>query len=139
MIHDCVWNSLYFYWTNFWFLLPVVLLVLWSLTLLQHPKFSLILSSVLVILLVYFISIIQYSAFNANGLLSTVHAESTNPLLTNSVNKYHPFIFYCMVLGLVYQYQLSLSFSKHYIGRLLIRYRSEEHLIYTVITLSLGG
>lgn len=105
----------------------------------QRPKFIPTLFSLLAGLLVYTTSIVQYSAFNSNGLLCLFHAEATNPLLTNSVNKYHPFIFYCMTLSFVYKYQLGVSYVKTYKSELIIRYGAENHLIYTVITLALGG
>lgn len=117
----------------------MVLLIVWSLTLMQRPKFIPTLFSLLAGLLVYTTSIVQYSAFNSNGLLCLFHAEATNPLLTNSVNKYHPFIFYCMTLSFVYKYQLGVSYVKTYKSELIIRYGAENHLIYTVITLALGG
>ena len=137
--HDSVLNSLYYYWTNFWFLLPTVLFIIWSVTLIKTPLFKFHTHVIWVVLLGYSFSISQYYMFNSCGLVSALHNETVNTLLTNSINKYHPFIFYTTILGLTYSYQVGVRSRTNYLIHNTYGYNPNNFLVLLISTLALGG
>ena len=137
--HDSVLNSLYYYWTNFWFLLPTILFIIWSITLIKTPLFKFRISVIWAALLWYSFSINQYYMFNSCGLGSALHNETVNTLLTNSINKYHPFIFYTTILGLTYLYQVGVRSRTNYFIHNIHDYNPNNFLVLLISTLALGG
>lgn len=136
-------NVLYFVWTSFWYLPAYILLLglvsVWFRT--YSPHLAQI--TLCLLLISYAFTLIDYQAFNSTTL-PFYRAESWNTLLTNSINKYHPFIFYSTIFGLVLTYWSSMiapwhtwlsSFSGFYSQHALL----QDKLIYIVFTLFLGS
>jgi len=95
---DFYGSVLYFVWTSFWYLPSYTLLLI--LVAISFNARSIRLSYILLslLLLAYSCTLLDYQALNPTPL-PFCRGESWNTLLTNSVNKYHPFIFYSTISG----------------------------------------
>lgn len=95
VFNDFYLNIYYFFWTNFWYLTTFVLIlfVLHYITMFNKHIKAFVLS-ILPILLVLLVSQSDYFLSNPQTMSFMVSTENLNNLLTNSINKYHPFIFY---------------------------------------------
>jgi len=92
--HDHILNLVYFYWTNFWFVLPFIGVISVILLVTSKTKLNWIFLTSIILIQYYILSLPQYTMFNFTGWLTNCHSENVNSLLTNSINKYHPLIFY---------------------------------------------
>ena len=140
---DFYGNVLYFVWTSFWYLPSYVLLL--ALVSVWFSIHSTQISHILlyVLLLIYSFTLIDYQALNPTTL-PPYRGESWNTLLTNSVNKYHPFIFYSTISGVILIYCSITSAPKHtrlsYFTDFVNRYAFlQDKLTYIVFTLFLGS
>lgn len=113
--NDFYINRFYFFWTNFFYLYYFIVIVILSLYSYQwiHTRLNMVFI-ILSVGLFYFMSTTNYwfNAFNVHNMDS----ELLNPLLINSINKFHPFLFYIATFwSLIYYFKftsLFLYFSK---------------------------
>ena len=98
--HDHCLNLMYFYWTNFWFVIPLIITILVLNMLVFYTSTSWIWIVFGLVLINYLLSLTHYISLNSLGFPEYTHNENVNPLLTNSINKYHPFIFYTVMVVL---------------------------------------
>lgn len=105
-LNDFFWNNYYYFWTSFWF----IPLLVTTITLILYTTFMNIYSKSLFLIVIAvgitYYEITDYWLMNVDSINLTVHTESINTLLTNSINKFHPFIFY-LSLQLFFVYGLS--------------------------------
>lgn len=143
VINNFLINLFHYYWTNFWFLIPTVLLTFLLYSQLYLKFFNLYYNILLAIIIIYFFTLIHYWCGNAIIFEMVSKKENLNPLLTNSINKYHPFLLYwssVWILILV----LNLNNSNVKANIRLAPNQNYQNLIphafiVNLITLSLGG
>jgi len=97
--NDFYVNSLNYVWTSFWYLPSYVLLTITVFVYTHLRGVTALGVSFVLFLFVYVSTLLDYNSFNPTPFLEYSRAEHVNTLLTNSVNKYHPFIFYNTVAG----------------------------------------
>lgn len=142
--HNFIINSLYYFWTNFWYLLPFVSVFLLLTASLYVTHTSLWFIAFFILILFYFLLLSYYWVFNALVLEIFWKNELLNILLANSINKYHPFVFYSALIYTKVIYFEYTNYSK------LIKFKSIGQNKYIVIfsilyvvamliTLVLGG
>ena len=99
--HEFISNSFHFYWTSFWFLLPFIgFSILLSATS-TNEIFVMKNLALITGMMFYLFSVFNYNSMNQIFLNILVREELINPLLLNSINKYHPFVFYTSLILLV--------------------------------------
>lgn len=125
-------NALHYFWTSFWYL-PTNILIMSSIVLLRNQKnLNLFQFFTLTFLILTWWTLIDYYSFNSCGLLNYVREEHVNTLLTNSVNKYHPFIFYFTVTV------ITLTLLKTKVLGHIYLFGSRKYVLYTQLYLSTG-
>lgn len=87
-------NTYYFYWTSFWYLTAVIVITKLTFTLVYLRTVGVTLSLIIFWLVVYSLTTFEYWGYNYTHLDFLKPEFQINSLLTNSINKYHPFIFY---------------------------------------------
>ena len=120
IIDDSYLNLYYFYWTNFWYLplfFSAILLTVGLVVCVGNIHLTLK-APTLLLLSVGVVEVIDYTG--TNTLLHGWVSESLdfNTLLTNNINKYHPFLLYCglalLVSLSVEQLYSSLSYKSRF-------------------------
>ena len=145
-LNDFFINYYYFFWTNFWYLtvfIPIILYIYMYFFETFSSKLSHILWTCLLLLL--FIKLVDYWNFiNFNFEISLTN-KNFNTLLVNSLNKYHPFIFYSAVMYLVVYSKLTFfyenkpcKFIYSSVNISFIKY-SRNNLLAISITLFMGS
>lgn len=143
--NEFVLNLFHFYWTSFWYLLPFISLSLLLFVFIQLSSINLKSLSLVVLMLIYFSLINNYNSLNQVLIEILIREESINPLLLNSINKYHPFVFYTSLILLI---SLTFNNSKQKSKKTnfnynkftnLSRSESETYLMLITLTLSWGG
>jgi len=143
-------NSYYYLWTSFWYI-PTLL------TFISSVKLEFVLTKVAVlrhthIYLAMIVGVVtlelgDYWYLNTHHITYTIDSLAVNPLLTNSINKYHPLLFYISVLGLVVVcvYTNSLRryrtdyFTFSSVVRYVISYSTQYLIYYITVTLFWGS
>ena len=97
-INESYLNLFNFFWTNltYLYLFSFVCLLLIFIVSLKAHKFNEVVALVLAIL-VYATELTTFLVINCNSSCLTFNSSSINLLLSNNLNKYHPFIFYISV------------------------------------------
>jgi hypothetical protein len=92
----------YFFWTSFWYLPSAYLALLTFSYYSLFVKFLTKLSALVTLTLtgLYLLEFYEYSFLNLSCTYLVMDSDLINTLLTNSINKYHPFIFYISTLHL---------------------------------------
>jgi hypothetical protein len=145
-LNDFFLNYYYFFWTNFWYLILFVPLILYTYLYffeVFHNKLSQIIF--LFVLLILFIKFTDYWSFiNFNFRIGLVN-KNFNILLVNSLNKYHPFIFYTSIMYIIMHHKLSFfyenktnSFIYSSKSARIIKY-NRNNLLAISITLFMGS
>ncbi len=101
-INDAYVSSYYFLWTNLTYLPPFFWALVLSRSLLS-PKLSprsSIIFSIVPFFFLYLTELLDYLALNSPDVISLYGSTGLNTLLTNTLNRYHPFIFYSGVFYL---------------------------------------
>ena len=112
-LNDFFLNTYYYFWTNFWFIPSFVttslylILWFWNINLIKLNHFCFIL---LFILLGFEFN--NYWFLNLFSWEIYLNSENFNLLLTNSINKYHPFLFYISLILLLY-YSVATTLNKY--------------------------
>ena len=93
-LDDFFINNFYYLWTSFLYL-PILFFTLYSLNTLSLfiEKFRLIPTIILALLLI-FLNTFDFWSFNTVHYYDITNSEEINTLLFNTINKYHPFLFY---------------------------------------------
>ena len=136
-VNESFLNTYFLLWTNFWYLAPfyffLALLLPWSSTYFW----------ITIILYAYYITeLLDFTTFNLTW--KATELTQFNTLLTNSLNKYHPFIFFVSTL-FYYYYTLLIMFyneTKRYtVTILLIKIKQSNSILFLVnlTALTLGG
>lgn len=142
--HNFLLNMLYYYWTNFWFLIPTVSIsfLLIACLNIRVVAWGVILPAMITLL--YLLTLNHYWVTNTTIFEIRLRKENLNLLLTNSINKYHPLLFYVSLFALISLYLKT--------GRARYKTRTKQinsevqwlsnalfFLIINLFTLSLGG
>jgi len=99
-LHTRLWvneffvNTYYFYWTSFWYLTAVVIITKLTFTLAYLRTINSALLLLICWLIVYSLTTFEYWGYAYVNTDFLKPEYQINSLLTNSINKYHPFIFY---------------------------------------------
>ena len=145
--NDFPLNSFFYLWTSFWYI-PLLLTVV-SLSYLLNLN-SILSKAKLVSLsggtCVVFLLLIDYWVLNIHGHDVLNNSDNFNNLLSNSINKYHPGIFYYVSTSLISYLVLigasftltKLTFTSNCFSSIIYRKRVNL-LVVTIATLSLGG
>lgn len=93
-LDDFFINNFYYLWTSFLYL-PILFFILYALNILSLfiAKFRLMPTVVFVTLLA-FLNTFDFWGFNIVHYSDIINSEEINTLLFNTINKYHPFLFY---------------------------------------------
>jgi len=108
---DAYIGTYYFWWTNLTYL-PLFFFTVVLLFLLTNnfPSYLVTLTLLVLAYTVYPLELVDYLALNCHYGTSTYGGYGLNTLLTNTMNRYHPFIFYASVsllgLSILYVYAL---------------------------------
>lgn len=107
---DFFLNNYFYFWTTFWYIPTIFILTLTVLILYFFLKLGCITTwaSVFFILSLTNFELLDYWYTNPTYSYIFISNELVNPLLTNSINKYHPFIFYTVVIT------YTINYYKHY-------------------------
>lgn len=115
--NDSFVNLFNFFWTSFTYLPSFFFLIFFQLMLLKHVfKTNYYVIIVLLVYWLYNIELFDFVILNYQFETISTNYSSINLLLTNSLNKYHPFIFYISVILL-----FNILFS--ILSSLLLNYR----------------
>jgi len=148
-INDFFINTYYYYWTTFWYIplfISILILSLASFHIKNLSKFLIFIYVLLIFLLV--LESVDYWYLNSNYFFTQLYNNNFNILLTNSINKYHPFMFYSTISMFFYLYVISNNFVNSsfenfkYIGSDFIKFIKLYKFIYLFIisyTLFLGS
>ena len=106
--NDTYAGTYYFWWTNLTYL-PLFFFTVALLFLLSsnRPSYSVWLMSLVLMYIAYPLELVDYLSLNAHYSTSTYGGYGLNTLLTNTMNRYHPLIFYISVSLLA----LSISYA----------------------------
>jgi len=145
-INDSFINSFNFFWTTFLYLPSFFFLVLIITSISKTaPLTRLMFVYLFIFYLLYNIEISDFLILNLNLNVNNLNTTSLNLLLTNNLNKYHPFIFYLSVvflLNLIYQnFNLWFSrfnFTKTYFSN-YIYYNMNRITLVNLLALFLGS
>lgn len=99
--NDACLGTYYFWWTNLTYL-PLFFFALTILAL-SHcaaTRYTFWSSICFIIYAFYPLELVDYLALNTDALVSVYSSYSLNTLLTNVLNRYHPFVFYLSVIML---------------------------------------
>ena len=100
--HDTLFSSYYFWWTNLTYL-PLFFFLLyltWVKVIVWLPGNQPVISF-LIFLLLYPFEVFDHITLNALDLVSSYSTSGLNVLLTNSLNRYHPLVFYLSAIPLL--------------------------------------
>ena len=131
---------LYYYWTNFWFLTPTIFISFLLVITLNaiSTVWGIVLSTI--VALIYLLTLDNYWVTNSVVFEVCLRKESLNLLLTNSINKYHPLLFYVSLFYLTSMFfRIKYSSSKQKLNETRLINHSLFFLILNLFTLSLGG
>lgn len=143
-LNDFVFNSYYFYWTSFWYLSIVISLLKLLLTFLYIRSYAPYYIFILYSLIVYALVLCDYWSYVFIPSVNLVWESQINSLLTNSINKYHPFIFYLSLVQVYIIWVLFIStktktrFISSY-TKLLVSQKLSLCSSMILFTLSLGS
>ena len=146
--NDFFLNKYYAYWTNFSYLYLFILCFIIFYTVIFYKNMYNNLLAVLSLLLYFILILGLYSYWSSNTQLFVADLASLNfnKLLQNSINKYHPFLFYMSSLPIFcfYYKTYSLEISTRFCLFLYLRYSlfSKGSYYYTLLiffTLYLGS
>ena len=93
-LNDFFFNTYYYFWTSFWYIPLFVASIGYAVILLQNSLSLKIIQTTTLLICVFIFEICDYWTINLTFYNLHVNADNINFLLTNSINKYHPFIFY---------------------------------------------
>lgn len=147
LLTDFVINKFFLFWTNFFYLYIFIFFIILLLTLLYSQK-----GYTTVSLLFFFTStfiglysfITLYWSLNVNFCCINITSSYFNNLLANSVNKYHPLLFYLSLLPLLkYLFLIRIHFYNNTLFILNKVTKLLQHsyvfLFINIITLYLGS
>jgi hypothetical protein len=143
-LNDFTLNITYFYWTNFWFVLPFISVIISTYVVIWARKFNNKIALMYLFIMIYLISLPYYVGFNTLSFCENFQNENLNTLLTNSINKYHPLIFYISIVFLVRSFYDSWQQFYVHSNNEIIK-TIDDNLktpIFTqtlILTMSLGG
>ena len=140
-MNDFYLNSFYVLWTSFWYIptFMLILLLIFSLNTTLLNRFS-------TGIFIYFLLsclLTHYQNLNAHNFLQDNLGEHFNILLSNSINKFHPALFYTSLLIVVGAYTSSIIIpTNSFIMNTLIKsfsYYTNKSIIIIIFTLFLGS
>lgn len=141
--HNFILNLFFYYWTNFWFLIPIIASTLVFYSSFNIKFFDIYFLIILVTVLLYLFSLIVYWCPNSIIFENSIRKETLNPLLTNSINKYHPFLFYWSLIWVIVLYTYLKRNTNKNLPRLgyinSYYFRLINYLLLNIITLGMGG
>ena len=111
LVNDFFINSYYLLWTSFWYL-PTFLLISFSVTLINSSKNG-VGYTWLAAGLFFVVVSLHYQNLNLYNYLADNCSMNFNTLLSNSVNKFHPALFYITLFHLLASLQLFLLNRKY--------------------------
>jgi hypothetical protein len=143
-LNDFILNSYYFYWTSFWYLLITISLLKLLLAGLYIRIVKISYVFVMILLFTYSLTLGDYWSYVFSPTTNLLWESQINSLLTNSINKYHPLIFYISLIWIYVSYVLlttninNISFSTTF-TKTLISQKISTYFIMITFTLSLGS
>ena len=146
-LNDFFFNTYYYFWTSFWYIPLFVTSVGYFVILLQNNLSIKALKLTSLVILLLLLEICDYWSINLTFYNLHVNSDNINFLLTNSINKYHPFIFYSSLTFLFSLLFMVMNSSRsrlnYYFTYTLYRVmwtRSHElTILFIVFTLFLGS
>jgi len=138
--NDFFLNLLYLIWTNFWYipLLYFLLVIFYKNQITIYPRSTfLILTNIVIAIFIFY-----YQNYNINQFSINLFGENFNLLLTNSINKFHPIIFYISTLGIFItttsNIHRDITFFNTF-NLINVKYYSMRSLSLIIFTLFLGS
>ena len=103
----------YFFWTSFWYLPSGYLTLVILMYYLPGVKFlsKLTIVWVLLFIIITWLDLFEYLFFNLSSTYLAMNSDLVNNLLTNSINKYHPLIFYVSTIHLFRSFSVASKLS----------------------------
>lgn len=141
-LNDTLSNLFYFFWTQFFYLPFFVLLVLYFICIINLSRLdTFFFIKLFCTLYLYYYAISSYAHFNVQNY-EIINISFYNLLLSNPINKYHPYLFYTsaifILVLLVQTYKLKYLFYTNMRYKSVLNWRITINLILT-ITLYLGS
>jgi len=94
IITDFFWNSYYYLWTVFWYIPTLVCFFVFVLLLFTQSLTPKTYLSVMAVVFIFLYELFDYWHLNTYPYTINMNPVNFNLLLTNSINKYHPLMFY---------------------------------------------
>jgi hypothetical protein len=147
LLNDFYINSFYYLWTSFWYI-PIFLLTILLYFFLKYIPLRCYWKYYLFSTTLFLLSgeLIDYWVLNLENAITLINSNNFNNLLSNSINKYHPGLFYwtslftLLLWPLVNYFKLSSSYNFSW-NSLRAVYLTKAHLnlVLIVFALFLGG
>lgn len=130
-LNEAYISLFYFFWTSFWYLPATYLILVIFSYYLFFTKFLDKLPGLVILTFValYCLDFIEYSFLNLSCTYLVMGSDLVNALLTNSINKYHPLIFY---ISTVYLF-------KAFVTNLKLPNLAKPETVTIILTLALGS
>ena len=139
--NDFFINSYYLLWTSSWYI-PALIITIVNIFSIYHSKYAFKITWLL-LNITALILLNSYQNINPCTYHVDTLGENFNALLSNSINKFHPALFYISLLTLFMSRTHTFSQSKrHYtvcVGNISSRYYSNNLLSLIITTLFLGS
>ena len=145
-LNDLYINWFYYWWTTFWYI-PIFILILLCVRFNTYLlKLSLIGFFLNCLLLYQLLELQFYWTLNIKTNTPFLQLENINNLLTNSINKYHPFLLYwgglfLLLVSIYWLYKIFWTYYLFYLNKvaLTVSLKYIQHFIILFFTLGLGG
>lgn len=146
-LNDSIFNRYHFFWTSFYYL-PVLYFNTLLIILIISLRFlyTVLLLVYIILLIFYNLELQDFLILNCNLWVFDYYRVFTNVLLTNTLNKYHPYIFYVgtlfiftkFIIGTYFTYERYNYYALHkYLT--WVNYLNPILLVSFIITLFMGG
>lgn len=130
-------NTYFLLWTNFWYLAPLYFFLI-----LLLPRSSTYFWITALVYTYYLTELLDFTTLNLTW--KATELTQFNTLLTNSLNKYHPFIFFVSTLFYYHYSTLIMFYSethRYTVTNLLVKLKHSNNTVFTInlTALTLGG
>lgn len=142
LLNDFFINSFYYMWTSFWYIPLLLFILLFFNYLTRQIKDNLYIYFYFTLILYFCYDINSYWVFNLSFIDVFYYNENFNNLLSNSVNKFHPGIFYYASLqafSVIYLLNPLVLYNHLYFQVSFFTFKKNFHLFFIIITLFLGS
>lgn len=144
-INDFFVNNYFYIWTSFWYVPFFLFYIFFCIKIISNVKYNIVYTlSFNLLLIVCFLDILDFNNSNPFSNFSEVNSYGVNPMLMNSINKYHPLMFYIpfsWVIFILSTFKLVINkkiyFTFFYKNNNLSKIKQNSNMI--IVTLFMGS